>query len=110
MELSDMIKAARAERGYSLRDLARIVGVSKSTVSRWESGYIGDIKRDKVVRLSQALGISISDIMGWNKKLPSEEGSMDLSQTIEIISKLPPSEVRLIREFAELIRDRQGKP
>ena len=40
------------------------VGVSEATISRWESGDIANMRRDKIVLLSKALKVSPSFIMG----------------------------------------------
>lgn len=49
----------------SMRELASKTGVSEGTISRWESGNIANMKRDKIVALAKALQISPSVIMGW---------------------------------------------
>lgn len=65
MEIKDIIKSRRMELGYSMRDIAQRVGVSEATVSRWESGDIANMKRDKIKKLADALLISPGVIMGW---------------------------------------------
>lgn len=65
MELKTIIANKRNELGLTLEDVAKICNVSISTVKRWESGEIVDIKRDKVVKLAQALHTTPAYIMGW---------------------------------------------
>ena len=69
MEIKDIIKARRTELGYSMRDIAHRVGVSEATVSRWESGDIENMKRDKIKKLADALLISPGVIMGFLAKV-----------------------------------------
>lgn len=38
-----------------MADVAQSVGVSEATISRWESGDIANMKRDKIVSLAKAL-------------------------------------------------------
>lgn len=38
MELNEKIKALRKERGMSQKELAKEIGVSDRTVSKWECG------------------------------------------------------------------------
>lgn len=45
-------KAARVNAGYSLKQVAKLIGVSQSTVSRWEHGEV-KMKPEVVERLSQ---------------------------------------------------------
>lgn len=47
MELKDIIKTRRKELNLTLADIATACNVSEATVSRWESGDIGDMKRSR---------------------------------------------------------------
>ena len=58
MEIKDIIRNKRLERGYTMKQLADKVGVSEATVSRWESGHLSTMKHTKIALLSEALGIS----------------------------------------------------
>ena len=66
MEIKALIHNKRKERGMTMKELAKRVGVSEATISRWESGAIDNMKRDKIAALSDALGIDPALIMGWN--------------------------------------------
>lgn len=67
MDVKDIIKAKRIEKNLTLEDVARKVGVSAATISRWESGDIANMKRDKIVNLANALSVSPAVIMGWEQ-------------------------------------------
>ena len=67
MSLHDDIKQRRIELGLTMADVAQSVGVSEATISRWESGDIANMKRDKIVSLAKALHVSPSCIMGWDE-------------------------------------------
>lgn len=67
MEIKDLIRKRRAEKGYSLEDVARLVGVSRQTVQKWESGRIENMRRSSVAALSNALNIPIEQLMGWDE-------------------------------------------
>ncbi len=69
MEVKDIIKNRRLELNMTLLDIAKKVGVSEATVSRWESGDIANMKRDKIALLAKALDISPSVIMGWDEPI-----------------------------------------
>lgn len=64
MEVKDIIKRRRIELGYTLKDISEKVGVEPSTVPRWESGDIANMKRDKIHALAKALCLSPNVIMG----------------------------------------------
>ena len=57
MELRVRLKRRRLELGLTLKQVAKVVGVSEGTVSKWESGSIGSMRLDKARALSRALSI-----------------------------------------------------
>lgn len=63
--IKDILKNRRIELNMTMLDVAKQVGVSEGTISRWESGDIANMRRDKIAALSKALQISPSIIMGW---------------------------------------------
>lgn len=65
METKDILKNRRQELNLTLEHVAKKVGVSPATISRWESGDIANMKRDKIVALAKSLQISPAVIMGW---------------------------------------------
>lgn len=65
MNIGEMINKRRLELGLTLEEVGNIVGVSKSTVKKWENGYISNMKRDKIELLSKALKMNpVSFITG----------------------------------------------
>lgn len=60
----EIIKQRRNELGLTLEEVGKKVGVGKSTVRKWENGMIENMRRDNIVALSKALGISPIDILG----------------------------------------------
>ena len=75
-EMSRKIKELRLERGLTLEQVATVVGVGKSTVRKWETGMIANMKRDKIALLAKALGTTPAYLMGWkeeSKQTPPEE-------------------------------------
>ena len=66
MEVKDLLKEKRIASGLTMLELSKLVGVSEGTISRWESGEIANMKRDKILSLAKALHISPADIMGWD--------------------------------------------
>ena len=63
--INDTIKHRRLELGLTMREVADRCHVSEATVSRWESGDIENMKRDKIVSLANALHLPPAVIMGW---------------------------------------------
>lgn len=67
-EMSRKIKRLRLDRDMTLEQVADIVGVGKSTVRKWETGMIANMKRDKIALLAQALGTTPAYLMGWKEE------------------------------------------
>lgn len=66
MEIGDKIRNRRKELGLTMNEIAKKVGVSEATVSRWESGDIVNMRRDKIALLAKALNKPPAFIMGWD--------------------------------------------
>lgn len=58
MDIGKLIHNRRTELGLTLEEVGNAVGVGKSTVKKWESGFISNMKRDKISLLASALKIS----------------------------------------------------
>lgn len=67
------IKNRRKELNLTLEQVGDLVGVGKSTVRKWETGDIENMKRDKIVKLAKALRVSPSYIMGIEEEQPQIE-------------------------------------
>ena len=66
MELNEKIKMLRAKHNMTLEEVGNIVGVGKSTVRKWESGDIANMRRDKIAKLAEALHTTPAYLMGWD--------------------------------------------
>lgn len=76
MNANELIKQKRIELHLTQKEVANAVGVSEATVSRWESGNIANMGRDKIALLSKVLNISPSIIAGYNEET-SEENNFE---------------------------------
>lgn len=75
IEVKDILKERRIELELTLEDVAKRVGVSPATVSRWESGDIANMRRDRIAALAEVLQISPAVIMGWDVDKPIPPGA-----------------------------------
>lgn len=73
--VKDILKGRRLELELTLEDVAKRVGVSPATISRWESGDIANMRRDRIAALAKALQISPAVIMGWDVDTPIPPGT-----------------------------------
>lgn len=58
MDIGKLIHTRRTELNLTLEEIGNYVGVSKSTVKKWEDGYISNMKRDKIASLAKILKIN----------------------------------------------------
>ena len=63
MNIGEKLKKRRKELDLTMLQVAKITGVSEATVSRWESGDIANMRRDKIVSLAKALKVQPAFIM-----------------------------------------------
>lgn len=70
--------------------LAKYIGVSPSTISRYLSGEITNVRRDKIKKLSDALLIDVSYLMGWEEYTgnPISDVSSSLSNIVPVYNKI----------------------
>ena len=87
-EISIKIKQLRTEKGMTLEQVATIVGVGKSTVRKWETGMIANMKRDKIALLAQALGTTPTYLMGWKEEKKSPSDMKSLTEGEEMLLNL----------------------
>lgn len=66
MDVRNIIREKRLELGLTYEELGNMIGVGKSTVRKWETGMIENMRRDNIVALAKALNISPALIMGWD--------------------------------------------
>lgn len=65
LKIGDLIKERREALGLSQQEVANYVDVTKSAVSRWESGEVENMGRSKIQKLSEILKISpVSIVLG----------------------------------------------
>lgn len=61
---SEIIRERRNQLNLTLEEVAKRVGVTRATVSKWEHGDIANMRRDKIQALADVLGIEPTDLIG----------------------------------------------
>lgn len=77
-DMARKIKDLRQKNGLTLEQVANIVGVGKSTVRKWETGMIANMRRDKIAALAKALGTTPVYLMGWEEEQKKNDIQADI--------------------------------
>ncbi len=67
------IKLLREQLNLTLEQVGNIVGVGKSTVRKWETGEIANMRRDKIAALAKALHTTPAYLMDWKEETDKNE-------------------------------------
>lgn len=96
--MSQKIKDLRAANNLTLEDVAKQVGVGKSTVRKWETGQIANMRRDKIAKLAAALHTTPAYLMGWeNEESPTPvAGDGRVQEFISLFSQLTEDQQKMI--------------
>ena len=63
MELKDIIRDYKNKTGFNDSEIARRLGISRSTASRWASGQIRRVSPDVMAKLSGLVGYNIEPLL-----------------------------------------------
>lgn len=75
--MSNYLSERRKELGLTQKEVADAVGVAEATVSRWESGEIANMRRDRISALAKILKCSADFIMTGNQNVPTVPPGFD---------------------------------
>lgn len=102
---AERLKEARKSAKLSQDALAKKIGRTKSTISRWESGERNP-KMFEMVELENALGVSAENLMYGT----SEIKTTTISEINRVSSKLSdPRQVKVLNFSEKQLEQQQGK-
>lgn len=95
--IGERIKRLRLKKNMTLEELGNQVGVGKSTVRKWETGMIANMRCDKIAKLADALDVSPAYLMGW------KDTSMETNPTVSPFTQCQTKdEESLVLSYREL--------
>lgn len=103
------INALRKEKGMTLEELGNRVGVGKSTVRKWETGDIANMKRDKIAKIAEALDTTPAYLLGWEKPSSTSQGSLD-AELIYKFSRLTEAQKKAVMGFLDAFLNDSEEP
>lgn len=87
MNIGQNLKKRRLTLGYTLEEVAKMVGTSKQTIHRYETGIIANIPSDKIEALAKVLQTTPAYLMGWEDNLPAPNITEDFT-TFPVIGEV----------------------
>ena len=103
MTTGQRLREIRTKRGKTLEDVADAIGVTPTSISKYESDRIKNIPQSKLEMIAEYLDVSVSYILGLDKK--EHENiilSIDEQMLIETYRQLSP----LDQETVHILADR----
>ncbi|KZU68668.1 LexA family protein [Lactiplantibacillus plantarum] len=103
MNVGDRMKSIRKQQGISADQLAESIGVSRSTIFRYEKGDIEKMPIEVVANVASSLHVSLIDLMGISNDSISEK-------ITEIVSKLNTNRQQNVYNYADnQLKEQNGK-
>lgn len=98
------LKECRIEHNLFIEDVAKIVGVGKSSVSRWETGDTGNIKLAILHKLASYYNVNAAWLYGYAvpKEIESDEHKEIKNKIIDLITNASDEELKKIETVVEL--------
>lgn len=92
MEMSEIIRSLRLERGLTQEQLGNLIGVQKSAIRKYESGVVQNMKRSSIQKLAEFFHVSPAYLMGFTNDrrggLPSEVYPVDTLIDFDILGTI----------------------
>lgn len=109
--MGERIKARRIELGLTLEELGDMVNAGASTVRKWETGFIKNMRSDKIKKVAEALQVTPAYLMGWDESQNVQVGEVytnngligQANAPVNIHGESAPAQ-QLSKEEAELLR------
>ncbi|MCQ6530528.1 helix-turn-helix domain-containing protein [Bacillus mycoides] len=94
------LKALRLEKGMTQQQLADVLEIEKSNISRFESGKQSP-SSENTVKMAKLFNVSVDYLLGLSAhktldKETSEEVSKEAKELMDRINKLPPEKQKAI--------------
>jgi len=106
MNMGEKIYYLRTKNSMTLEELGNKVGVGKSTVRKWENGMIANMKRDKILKVAEALNTTPAYLMGWDeaKEEPNKKG-IKIPVLGRVAAGVPIEMIEDVLDYEEITED-----
>ncbi|PKE47680.1 helix-turn-helix domain-containing protein [Macrococcoides caseolyticum] len=98
MQTNEIIKKLRLEKGLTQEELGKLIGVSKSTINKYENGTIKNFKNETLEALSRIFDVPISYILNLKTEEDILKYIPSLLEKYILFNYSPPYAERLTDE------------
>lgn len=111
IELANKLRTKRLENNLSLQEVADKLGISKVTVSRYETLDITNIPSDKIEGMAKLYKTTPAYLMGWEEDKKEEEvktaarNEKTFNKSFNKYSKLDPKKKKIVDDLINNLFD-----
>lgn len=116
MEMGDIIKQLRLQRGITQEELGNVIGVQKSAIRKYESGKVENMKRSSIKKMADFFNVSPSYLMGMEENINYGVnngilGNQNTNNIIRVVQneELPPMEKIIVSIFKNLTEEQKSE-
>lgn len=92
------LKKRRLELGLTMLEVAKAIGVSEATISRYESGNIKNMRRDRIEKYANILKVNPAVLLGVNE----DEQESDISVLTKQFDNISPIKLKRFPLLGEI--------
>lgn len=118
------LKKLREEKGYSLEEAGKAIGLNRQLIYKYETGIVSNIPSDRIEKLATLYGVSPAYIMGWtNRNGVQSDGyytdpetarlaeqfrtNSDLRVLFDVSADLSPESLKEAYNYIRYLRDKE---
>lgn len=116
VRIGEIIKIRRLELGLTLEEVGQKVGVGKSTVRKWETGMIENMRRDKISKLAEVLNLPPDLLVGVEveyKEQPAARKGDELTESkkalMQLVQNCPEDKAARLLQIMQLFLDSEKR-
>lgn len=112
--MANYLADRRIELGLTQKDIAQAVGVAEATVSRWESGNIANMRRDRIAAYAKVLQTTPDFIMTGESpqnKTPAQQREVtddDIKFALFDGGPVTDAQFAEVKQFVRFIKERDA--
>ncbi|MDD5863451.1 MAG: helix-turn-helix transcriptional regulator [Firmicutes bacterium] len=106
MTIGERIRFIRKQKNMTIDALAKRIGVTRQTISRYETGAISEIPRSKLEKIAEELTVQYEYLEGWTIDSQCDSTQFDIQQLkIDLVNAKTEDEKAEIESSIEILEE-----